>query len=480
MKYEDNIFNRDFYPTPVEVIEQMLSLTDVRGRHVLEPSAGSGNIVDFVKERGAASVCACEVNTKLRTILEKKCELIGSDFLKVTAEQISHIDLIVMNPPFSNEEEHILHAYEIAPEGCEIISLCNSNVVSMHYTTKQQQVCELIRDYGSSQYLGEVFSNSDERSTDCKISCIRLYKPKSRAHEFDDIFDMNDDDYSVWQTSGGVVRYDYVQDIVSRYKDALDMFDSVQEANAKINELCKGIGSQTIVFGAHKHTGNSYEDNLPVSRDIFRKQLQKDAWRGIFNKLNMQKYVTKGVMADLNRAIELMQNMPFSVRNVYRLIQQIVLTHGERMNSVLIETFDKICSFSADNSSAGEKWKTNSDYMINKRFIVPYMVSDSKWYNHVSLNYSGNADSIEDLCKALCYIKGIDYNTIGSLRVFLNNNYPCYGTWFEWAFFRVRGYKKGTMHFEFLDEDLWYKFNQAVASVKGWQLPKQHKVKKKK
>jgi hypothetical protein len=33
------------------------------------------------------------------------------------------------------------------------------------------------------------------------------------------------------------------------------------------------------------------------------------------------------------------------------------------------------------------------------------------------------------------------------------------------------------MHFEFQDEDTWYKFNQAVAKVKGWQLPKQHQKK---
>ena len=38
------------------------------------------------------------------------------------------------------------------------------------------------------------------------------------------------------------------------------------------------------------------------------------------------------------------------------------------------------------------------------------------------------------------------------------------------GFFRIRGYKKGTMHFEFLDEDVWNKFNYEVARIKGWQL----------
>ena len=48
-----------------------------------------------------------------------------------------------------------------------------------------------------------------------------------------------------------------------------------------------------------------------------------------------------------------------------------------------------------------------------------------------------------------------------------------------WAFFNIRGYKKGTMHFTFQDEDVWYKFNQAVAKLRGWELPvKSGKTKK--
>ena len=41
-----------------------------------------------------------------------------------------------------------------------------------------------------------------------------------------------------------------------------------------------------------------------------------------------------------------------------------------------------------------------------------------------------------------------------------------------WGFFRCKAYKKGTMHFEFLDEDVWYKFNYEVAKQRGWALPK--------
>ena len=104
----ESIFERDFYPTPEDVIVQMLAMSDITDKVILEPSAGSGNIVTFLQNNGAKEVIACEKNTKLRNIVEKKCQVIADDFLSVTSDMVSHVDMIVMNPPFSCEEDHIL------------------------------------------------------------------------------------------------------------------------------------------------------------------------------------------------------------------------------------------------------------------------------------------------------------------------------------------------------------------------------------
>lgn len=484
-----NLFNRDFYPTPHEVIEQMLSLSDIRGKIILEPSAGSGNIVDFLQTNGAKKVIACEINTKLQAIIAGKCELIASDFLTVTPDMISHIDMIVMNPPFSAEEAHILHAWEIAPEGCEIISLCNSSLLSRNYYERREKIRELIDNNGNSQCLGEVFKTA-ERQTSVDVSVIRLYKPRTGEHEFDDFFDMTEDDEPNTQ---GIVRYSYVQDIVSKYKDAVELFDTVMEGNNRMNELCNSMGVQPIVFGARKvQDVNSYSSGA-ITRDVFKKTLQKSLWRHVFNQFGMEKYVTRKVIDDLNRAIELASDMPFTMKNIYRMAQMLVATHEERMKQTLVEAFDYICSLSAENSTAGEKWKTNSDYMINKRFIMPRVTRYDKDFPrtnwHIDIAYNGTG-RIDDVMKALCFLTGRDYSDITDLYTFARQNNLLWGQWYDWtnivtdkdgntirkwSFFRIRGYKKGTMHFEFVDENVWYKFNQAVASVKGWQLPKQHK-----
>ena len=160
--------------------------------------------------------------------------------------------------------------------------------------------------------------------------------------------------------------------------------------------------------------------------------------------------------------------------NVYRLLNMVVQTTQSRMRTALSEAFDLICSLSAENSTAGETWKTNANYMVNRKFIVCYIAEyDTRWPSpFVRLKYSGNIDRIEDICKALCFLTGADYNNMESLSSFVGKNQLAWGGWFDWGFFRCRAYKKGTMHFEFKDEKVWMMFNQEVAKERGWSLPK--------
>lgn len=170
-----NLFteNADFYPTPTDVINTMMLGEDILGKTILEPSAGSGNIVSWLKENGAGKVIACENDKILQKLLAGKCELIADDFLSVTSDQVSHVDYIVMNPPFSDGIRHIKHAFDIAPAGCTVISLCNSSNLERRYSSERQELYELVELYGSSEYLGTVFDTA-ERKTNVGVSLIKL------------------------------------------------------------------------------------------------------------------------------------------------------------------------------------------------------------------------------------------------------------------------------------------------------------------
>jgi hypothetical protein len=462
------MFGKDFYPTPDNVIERMLANVSVCDKVILEPSAGKGNIVDYLKMCNAKEVLACELNEELAMIVASKCNLITLDFFSLTAEEISHISMIVMNPPFSADEKHILHAWDIAPGGCEIISLCNSETLNNRYTRNRTILRELIELNGSSESIYDCFTEA-ERETNVQISMVRLFKPAVGEMEFDGYFDMEEETES---PENGIITYNSIQDVVSRYIGGVKMFDAVVNSSDTINKLISPINDGLgIYFGAYTSSNNNQYNS--ITRDIFKKALQKSAWRSVFHKFNMNKYVTQKLMGDINKFVEQQTAVPFTVKNIYKMIELIIGTHAERMDSVLTEAFDKICSFSAENSTAGEKWKTNSNYKVNQKFIVPYMCSnDIRWPSaRVNMSYS-RYHELDDVIKALCYLKGIDYNTTTNIDQFVRNMEMEWGQWYEWGFFEIRGYKKGTMHFKFVNTKLWEDFNRKVGEIKGWQLPR--------
>jgi len=490
MDYQ-NIFNRDFFPTPPEVIEQMIGGDIIADKVILEPSFGSGNIVKYLNAHGAKEVLGCEINEKLRRAAVG-VRVLSEDFMDLRSEDVSHIDMVVMNPPFSQQEKHILHAWEIAPSGCEIISLCNASLLEERYS-RQRTVTELVGMYGYSDVLGDVFKQSSERRTDCEIALIKLFKPGTGENEFDGYFTDEEDDPEM--QGNGLIQYSFVREAVQRYVTAVSKVDAALAANEEINELTKAFNFQTIKFGAFcTNRDCNYQS---ITKDVFRKELQKSAWRWLFKKFQMDKYLTTSVYEKVNAFVEKQCGVPFTMKNIYRMVEMIVGTHGERMQQVVEDAFDKICKFSDDNMwVSGETWKTNSGHMVNKRFICPFMCDGYDYGRtnpHVYIGYyhrDGNARQMDDVVKALCYITGTPYEwveyvdgkekkcSMQPLADFVNRNDLEWGKWYEWTFFRIRGYKKGTMHFEFLDDDVWYKFNQTVAKARGWQLPTKVKTSK--
>jgi predicted RNA methylase len=483
--------NADFYPTPKEVIEQMMMGENIVGKTVLEPSAGKGDIVDWLKANGAGRVIACEKDPNIRKLLNGKCEILADDFLTVKSEDISHVDYIVMNPPFSEGTKHILHAFDIAPAGCTVISLCNSQSVSSGWRDDKtkQRLIETIELYGLEEYLGNVFDKA-ERKTDVSVALVKLYKGGTGENEFADyFFSATDEDLANMNQEEGIMPYNLVRELVNRYVSAVKLFDDTLAAAQKINEIAQypDAGEYDYLpvrFGTI--TGGYDGKEKVITHQQYKKELQKYYWHIIFKKLNMEKYATKHIREQINKFIEQQTNVPFTMGNIYRVIDMVIQTNGQRMQKALVEAFDLICSFSAENTTAGEKWKTNANYMVNRKFIVPYMCkgyhdryvchgsryctkNGKEAYPTVQLE-GYNVEQLEDVCKALCYITGTNYDHVAGL--YRHHDREEWGEWFVWGFFKCKAYKKGTMHFEFLDEDVWFKFNYEVAKLKGWALPK--------
>jgi hypothetical protein len=465
------VFNPDFFPTPPAVAALMLDPLDLRGLVVLEPSAGKGDLVRECLARGAAEVLWCEQEWDLRGILAGipgATLLFGTrDFLDVTADQVSHVDLIAMNPPFSADEAHILHAWEIAPPGCEIVALCNWNTIEGHYRGLQLQLAKLIDAYGSKECLGECFATA-ERPTRVSVGMMRLTKPGQRSGnsgEFDGFFLGPDD---IEAQGEGIIPYRRSRDIVNRFVEACRIYDEQVAAGVRLQTVLNGffgqeLGLQVTVEGA------------PVSRNRFRKELQKAAWKHVFAEFLPAQMATSQLAKDINSFVEQQSKIPFTERNLFRMLQIVAGTQDTRVDRAVEEAIDSLTRHTKENRFGVEGWVTNSGYMLNRRFIRSYM-AELSWSNPHLVRvktYGSQSDEIRDLIKALCFITGRPFKEVAQPERGDNTYTP--GEWYEWGFFRFKPFKKGTVHFEFLDEEVWAAVNARYARIKGQVLPEMHR-----
>lgn len=500
----DRLFNNpDLYPTQEETIDTMLLGESVEGKVCLEPSAGTGNIVRRLQALGAKSVIACENNIALKTIVQTLCTVVEDDFLNLTSDKVSHIDYIVMNPPFSKGAEHIVHAYKIAPAGCKIIALCNLQTLNNPFSKTREELKSLVDTYGQFQNLGDCF-NKSERKTDVSIALIRLQKPGANYNnEFEGFF-LDEDPAE--QQANGLITHNVIREIVNRYVESIKIFDQQLETAVKLSEM-------TGVFYGGNLGMQITRNKAPLERNEFKKGMQKSGWNYIFSQMDLKKHTTRGLKEDINKFVETQEQIPFTMRNIYQMLTIVYATTGQRMDKSIVEVFDKVTQYHDDNRYGLPGWKTNSHYLLTRRFIFPNLAQVG-YDGQVDACYSSqNFEMVEDLIKALCYVEGKNYDDMRSIQDCLDYHYflvnkddkPIigygsqqiktrkeeeilkdqarypeskvlsinkeWGKWFDTDFFRIRCYKKGTMHFEFKDEKVWSNFNQRVAKIKGYPLP---------
>jgi hypothetical protein len=483
------MFNSEFYPTPPEVIETMQ--IDCRDKVILEPHAGKGNIIDYCILHGAKQILSMEINKDLQEIVRRKSSLIGEDFFNCTAEQISHVQAIIMNPPFSNADKHIIHAWKIAPAGCEIISLCNYETINKTYNSRE--LTNLIRDYGITENLGDCFTQA-ERKTGVEVGLIKLYKPITNADFKFEGFFMDEEEEEA--QGEGIMQYNEVRALVNRYVGTMMSFDQMNAQLQTINSLIAPIGISAIKLEV------GYNNQL-TTKEEFSKTIQKASWNFIFNKMNMRKYVTSGVLQNINKFVETQEKIPFTMKNIYKMFEIIVGTRQSAFNQALEEVIDNFTKHTDENRFGVEGWKTNSGYMLNKKFIINNCATVSYSGRLGIETYRSNFEKLNDLTKVLCNITGENYDKIPEIgfascdcnengylttenrRVFYRNslNYResfykendfYSNTWYDWAFFEFKIFKKGTIHLKFKDINHWYLLNKAYGELKGFSLPERY------
>lgn len=510
------MYDSEFYPTPPDVIRRMLEpyttkehdYQSLANLTILEPSAGKGDILDYIKENyfkfnnNDFKPYAIELNPDLRFILqEKRYNVIAENFLTYTGDY--YFDLILMNPPFSNGDEHLLKAWEILEEG-QICCLLNAETINNQCTERRKLLSKIIKDNGTLEYLGNCFKSA-EHPTPVTAVMVRLKKKAATSKlnfEFESVSSESHPDINEDTLKNPIATRDIIGNMILQYGQLKEFFVKHMSINEGLRFYSQGIlgeyqsidkiVEQSENAGNHKQQYNKFCDMMKL-----------EIWTLIIHKIKMDKYMTNNVQKKFFEFMNAQGCMDFTKENVENLLKMLFLNRENILENAITDVFDLFTKYHKENRCYIEGWKTNDKWKVNRKVILPrwviygdYTSADSlkRYGDRMKTNYSYHSE-YADIDKVMCYITGTRYESCYTLHQSIDYNLKRIGNiktgdkfdnTGESEFFNYRFWRKGTLHIEFKDPELWKEFNMRACAGKQWlpeyerraweQQPKKYKT----
>lgn len=113
-----------FFATPeakaIEAVKEVeKTLGTLRGKRILEPSAGEAALANVARRMGADVVAIEAWNVNAIKLRAQGYDVIERDFLSVTPEEIGTFDAVLANPPFTRNQDiqHAMHMFQFIRPG---------------------------------------------------------------------------------------------------------------------------------------------------------------------------------------------------------------------------------------------------------------------------------------------------------------------------------------------------------------------------
>ena len=522
----------EFYPTPPELIAKMLeTVIRERNKTILEPSAGKGDILDFIslykqnesgcgykwlieqlkesnyddipqmllqetvkdfkngkRAREVINAECIEIDSNLCAILKDKgYRVYNDDFLLYDDDK--HYDLIIMNPPFSNGDEHLLKAISIAEKtGSKIICLLNAETVKNPYSNKRKLLASKLEKYGAEiEYMQNAFSDA-ERETDVEVAIVRAdvpapFKENSRIWEE---LETNDIEINEPEFSGEIVSAN------EPLKMAVKLYKKELEAGKRLIEEYLSLKPYLTSSFENEDTPSYmrgcmltlYSDSKKKTLDWneYLYSVRYKYWHQLLHNPKFMQNLTSNLREEYYSMISEFANRDFSLKNIYAVKMDIISRTAKGIEEKIVDMFEQL-SYKNSMDAAGNVhyfngWKSNSAFKINQKVVVPYCNcwdGICKKFDFWHYGYGSNVFRIlDDIEKCLAFLQigesELDYavDLSGHLKVCQERQET---RKLQFRFFDVDIFKKGTMHIKFRDEELLKRFNIYGCQHKGWLPP---------
>jgi len=461
------MFNKDFYPTPKSIIKKMVE--GITKGKILEPSAGKGDILDYLKENNSnirhysgtyrRNYYAIEKDRQLQHIIrDKEYNLIDTDFLSFQTDIF--FDYIIMNPPFSDGDKHLLKAWEIS-NGAEIRCLLNAETINNPYSKTRQLLKEIIEKNGTVENLGNCFADA-ERKTGVETVLVIL-KDKEYKSNFE--FNCREQEQKVNFdniSTNEIARKDEFQNLEVRYTKVRSIMQDLVKNISELSYYGDDILSERVsIQDLFKRCSNFYSKSLFSD---FMAEFKKEAWKSLFKKTKIEKIVTSKLRKQFYNMQEQNSTLAFSKANMETILRDLMFSQDSIMQDCIEDAFDLMTKHYKENRVHIEGWKTNDQWQVNRKVIIPNALSS--FSRDCRFDYT-TKDKLIDIEKGLCFIAKKNIDSINSIVEAQEEN-QYFGTWIDSEFFEFKVFKKETLHLKFKDEWLYKEFNLQACKSKNW------------
>lgn len=537
----NNIFKEvpEFYPTPVALMQKMFSEIDLsKIKYVLEPSAGSGNLAKFCEilaevledryyrrivsnrvddnlsnnEYNAAFIKSAvayaaekyekvnlddepyryhtdsnleidciEADPDLRAVLKGNgFSVVDTDFLSFYTEK--KYDLIVMNPPFSNGEEHLLKAIELQERfGGQIICLLNAETIRNPYSNMRKLLSNKLNEHHAKvEFIQNAFSSA-ERKTDVEIALIRVnITPKTEFHSLilDELEKAPEIELESVKGCENLITNDVISASVIQYREEIragkKLLQEYQALRPLLSTTFEKEGSKVPILRLTLGEDSKYS-YTEVDFNKYLKRVRYKYWYELLHNAKFLGNLTSNLRDEYFRKIDEFAECDYNLGNIYRLKIDILQQMIRGVEDKILELFER---FTYKHSCECEGnihyfngWKSNSAFMINKKVVIPWMRTWDDIFKKFNYTYELN-NMLSDIEKTLRFLETnpLDcHRDISHWLKYYQDNQQTKKL--EFDYFSINVYKKGTVHLTFTNDELLKKLNIYGCQKKGWLPP---------
>lgn len=486
------MFENEFYPTPEDLAAHMVGMVDLaKVRTVLEPSAGKGDLLDALEKRIKESyyrydankydIDCIEFSEDLRRLLiGKEHRVIFNNFLKF--ETLKKYDLILMNPPFSEGDKHLLKALELMKDGGQIVCILNAETLKNAYTNTRRELLMKLEEYDAQiEYLKQSFTDA-LRPTEVEIAVIYMDIPRKTRLDSLILTDLqrpeNEGSTNFAEKVDKITFYDLVLRMEQQFKfevqaayKLLDEYDAMKPY--VMNEFRKEKYPRPII--SIKIDDNDFEGNDARNRVLEKIRLKY--WRAFGESPQLQAMLTSNLQSLYQETILELSHYDFNLYNVEEVNRQLQSQMSGAVEETILNLFDEFSQKHSWYTECNKNihyyngWATNKAHKINKKVIIPLNGFDDYYKDKVRLKY-GVSRKLRDIEMTLNYLDTGRTCSSLPLEILLEEAEAVQQSKnIDTKYFKVTFYKKGTCHLEFKDLELLKKFNIFGSQRKGWLPP---------